>query len=587
MCGIFGVRLSWLERQPGSPQQRLEGALAALRWRGEDGQQIVVRGDFALGCARLAITDPRSRQPVAIRGGRFAGALNGAVTNARDLWRRTLQWRPKDRRLPNDAWLPLCLWAQRGDEGLELLRGHHAGVVVDAQRDQWRVHRDGMGEKPLFVLKAAGQLVACASTLPALAALGAPVDLGPEAIERFFRHGATGLDAFAQGDLQVAEAEAWPKPVSAPAGDFASAFRAAVARCADCEPGLGLFLSGGKDSSCLAAELQAQGRRVPAFQFAAADEAVGDTAIPQSDGAERAVAAQVAAHCGHEFVRVDAGPEVLDALPQLTERWGLPLGDPSVLAVHAVALAARQRGVRVLLSGEGADELMFGYQRHRALLQLPPLRLPWLPTPRWGMGKLARLSRAMAEADPYASLLSATPPAFLAQALRLPGAGQLPGGPVGRGPRWQRLLRAALVDREFYLRADLLPKLDVATMAAQVEGRCPFLDQEVVAALEALPPAQRLGKRPLQQAYAAALPPAVFAQPKRGFALPLDRWFRGPLPMLDLLRDRRTLQRPHIRPQGLARAIDLHRQGACDLGRALYLVGAYETWLRVRERACA
>ena len=185
-------------------------------------------------------------------------------------------------------------------------------------------------------------------------------------------------------------------------------------------------------------------------------------------------------------------------------------------------------------------------------------------------------------------MLEVTPEAFLSDALSIDGAahGALATGSGALGTRDVRLRHAAMLDRDFYLRSDLLPKLDVATMAAQVEGRCPFLDSDVARALDAMPPMQRFGKAPLRSAYAATLPHAVFAQRKRGFSLPLDRWFRGELAMLDLLRDQRTRQRAHVRASGLDRAIDLHRARRADLGRALYLVAAYETWLRTEDARC-
>src|SRR5262249_48184824 len=134
------------------------------------------------------------------------------------------------------------------------------------------------------------------------------------------------------------------------AGDLAAALTAATARCADAAGPLALCLSGGLDSSCLAAVLGELGRRVRGYQFRAAGE----------PGDERAAAAAVAAHTGLLLRPVDGGPEVLDALPRLTAHWGLPLGDPSVLALHALADAAAADGVRVLLSGEGSDEAPLG-----------------------------------------------------------------------------------------------------------------------------------------------------------------------------------------------------------------------------------
>ncbi len=589
MCGIFGVRWSWLARQSGDPDTRLSRALDALRWRGRDGAQILRIGDFALGCARLAITDARSHQPVALRGGRFAGALNGAVTNARALWAEARPGAAR-RSLPNDAWLPSLLVSQRGTAALDALSGHHALVVADAARDAWCAARDAFGEKPMFVLRERGEPVAVASTIPALRALGAPFTLPEQAAQRFFRYGATGVVQHEEGALRVDDEArgfglATPADPRVPSMPFAAALQRAVARCADCEPELGMFLSGGIDSSCIAAELRAQGRSVRAYQFAAHAEPAD----------ERKVAQAVANRCGHELVRVDAGPGALDALEALTAMWGLPLGDPSLLAAHAVARAAAADGVRVLLSGEGADELLFGYARHRAIARMPSFRLPMPRGDAWSMRRFGRTLRALASRHPYETLLEVTPPAFREDVLgaaavddeRIAASLAVGGLPARAASASSRLRHAAEVDRDFYLRSDLLPKLDVATMAAQVEGRCPFLDPEVFAAAGALSPRERFGKQPLRKAYAHALPGEVFAQRKRGFSLPLDRWFRGELPMLDLLRDARTRQRPHLRASGLDRAIDVHRSGKADLGHALYLVAAFETWLRTEDARCA
>jgi asparagine synthase (glutamine-hydrolysing) len=154
---------------------------------------------------------------------------------------------------------------------------------------------------------------------------------------------------------------------------------------------------------------------------------------------------------------------------------------------------------------------------------------------------------------------------------------------AGLGPP---LPRARPLDR-LYLRWDLLPKLDVAAMAAGVEGRCPFLDREV-RALAAPPLPRSLGKRALRAAFAKDLPRVVRSGSKRGFGLPLDAWFRTDLPLLDLVLDQRSLERPHLRRDGVRAAVDRHRQGRADLGHALYLLAAMEIHLRCREEAaCA
>ncbi|MBL8723142.1 MAG: hypothetical protein JNK49_03810, partial [Planctomycetes bacterium] len=400
MCGIAGARAEWLAELGREPGRALAAALGTLAWRGPDGSGVVAAGGWWLGCARLAIGPRRSRQPLVLRGGRFAGVLNGAITNARELWPR---WRPRlaaiaaPRALPNDAWLPLLAVAAGDRAALGQLRGHHAYAVVDAARDQLVFGQDRFGEKPLWCLvQKRGrrwQLVAFASTPAALVALGgAPLQLErglPELLRTGFadwlpqrvRRGLWLLPAPGRGAPFVADATGYRTPwlgnlPPTPAAPAATAARpcdqepdhaplrrraiAAVARCIDTASPVGLSLSGGLDSSCLAATLGALQRAVPAFQFCATG----------SDPAERAVARAVATAAGLPFVPVDGGPEVLDALPALTRAAGMPLGDPSVCAVHATARAAAAQGVRVLLSGEGADECFLGYRRYRALAHL-------------------------------------------------------------------------------------------------------------------------------------------------------------------------------------------------------------------------
>src|SRR5690606_6652793 len=131
-----------------------------------------------------------------------------------------------------------------------------------------------------------------------------------------------------------------------------------------------------------------------------------------------------------------------------------------------------------------------------------------------------------------------------------------------------------------YLPRDLLPKFDIALMAAGIEGRCPYLE----AGIEAFGADHRgIGKRALRDAFARDLPTAVRRLPKIGFSLPLDAWFRSDTGLLDLLADNRSRTRPHLLPGGLATAIDRHRRGTSNLGHALYLLLAYELHLRDTE----
>lgn len=584
MCGILAVRIDWLQQAHGAVDTVVERAMAALRPRGPDGMRWLRHGNWILGCARLAISEPRSSQPVVLRGGRWAGAFNGAVTNAREAWRTLRPALAQRNVLPNDAWLAL-LAAVRGTEGLQTeFHGHGCALVADATTGVLHVLADPLGEKPLFAASCSGRIVALASTPAALGQLGFAIPHEGWRGSTFWTRGSGWPHAGAEGGIQPWErghAHAavvdgrvallpGPGAPAKPTTSLREVVGRAVRRCATADVRAGFALSGGLDSSILAAALAREGHALDAFHFHAAGEPV--------DERERARA--VARRHGHRLHEVEGDASLLDALPQLTRSWGMPLGDPSVLALHAVARTAAATGVRVLLSGEGADEFFLGYARHRGVAALARwrhwLRLAGPIAGDWAMGRFARLVRAACAADPYGSLLQVVPPAFLELVLQ-------PGWAPQPAARAVSLAAAAQRDRTDYLREDLLVKLDVGAMAAGVEGRSPFLDREVVGWAAAQPVGVLLGKQPMREAFRSELPAEVMRAPKQGMAVPLDRWFRTESRILDVLREPRMLQRPHLRAAGVARAIDLHRSGRANLGHGLYLLLAFEHHLRAAE----
>lgn len=594
MCGIVGARNDWLIARGLDPQTAIRSATAELAWRGPDSQGTTAAGDWWLGCARLAISGPNAKQPVVRRGGRFAGVMNGAITNARELWRTFLPGAEGRGAPPNDAWLPL-LAVEAGDhDALTAMRGHHAYAVVDTATGQLTIGQDRYGEKPLHCLVArvgAGwQLVAFASTPAALHHLGMPKAHPPRRLAEWFRFGwstaqphrftsrlqRTSIPARGRPFVASKPDRNWCEPASEapqPRQHQSDSLRerliTSVRHCIDSPSPSGLFLSGGIDSSCLALSLGAIGEPTPAYQFRAEGAAA----------AEREAAEAVALAARLPLRSVDGGPEILETLPRLTELAGQPLGDPSILAVHAVARTAAQDGVRIMLGGEGADELLLGYRRYRALARMPRLRALRPFGSRWSMHKAARYWRATIAANPIRALLAVTPPAFASQVL---------APELSRRRCWRDAEAMPAVDRglaiaardddlEHYLPRDLLPKIDIALMAAGIEGRCPYLE----GGLEPFGQSpSHLGKRALRDAFHDELPEAVRRLPKVGFSLPLDTWFRNDPALLDVLADPISRSRPHLRPGGLSAAVDRHRRGTTDLGHALYLLLAYELFLR-------
>ncbi len=579
MCGILGVRRSWLD-----DPQRIQAACEAMTWRGPNRHDRIVAGDWHLAVARLTISDSRAPQPIWTADRRRVILFNGVVTSANtertEIGTRCVTG--------NDAELPLHRLARGGPEGLLQTSGHYAMAILEPATDQLWLARDPEGEKPLYVVRRGRRVVAFASTIASLRHLGLSITADDGERARFLRFGFALGQTVADGELTLdqdlrgvvlhrgdAVPREWsPRPSAAP-GSLFDRVRRATDRCAQAEVPVGLCLSGGVDSSCLAAALHLSNRQLPAYQFRA------DRACSK----ERDNARRVADHTGMELRLVDGGPQILEWLPELTRMVGQPLGDPSVLAVHAVARTAAADGIRVLLSGEGADELFMGYRRHRVARHLTnPLPLGPLGMDRaLGMSTVARLCRAAASRQPYESLLEVTSPAFR----RAVFAPELVESNLPVVPSPTPLHRARDLDRHWYLRRDLLPKLDTALMAAGVEGRCPYLDPEVVHGPEssAEDPRTLLGKSHLRAAFREHLPERVLRMGKRGFGLPLDRWLREHDMIPDLLRDPRTVQRSHLRGTGLTRLLDLHLSGRYDLGHPLFLVASLEYHLRDVEAA--
>lgn len=592
MCGILGVT------KTACPERRwAEAGLETLRWRGRDATALADAGDYWLGVARLRISDPVADQPISCpRTGRIA-ALNGALTSA------ALEWPQYEglHQTRNDTELLLLALERSGTRGLAGFTGPYAFAVIDAASGELWLGRDPEGEKPLWVLQDdSDRVLAFASTRTGLLTATARTchtwtGPGPGAIARLIRFGLVLEDdwTFRSGDLRarLLPPGIWHAarggslvPVGQPGLGwsglgFEEALRDATDRCAQAGVPVGLALSGGIDSSCLAVCLaDGRHRATPSGKLPTAYHA----RLADADGTETMRARDVASRFGFDLVELEVGVDAFDALPELVAAHGMPLPDPSVVAVHALARRAALDGTRVLLSGEGADELLLGYPRHRAAARLPGFRLPF-PAPGLSMRRAARAWRALTTRPAYDALLEVAPPAFRRAVIH---GDPRPDLTARLAPRAASNLEAARrVDRIAYLRGDLLPKLDVATLAAGVEGRCPFLDPAVTRCVAVASPDGTgiLGKRPLREAFASRLPEGHFDQPKRGFASPVDRAFRGDGLLVDVLRDDRTLAREHIRRDGVRRMLDLHRSGRSTLGHPLFVLASLELALRAFE----
>jgi len=369
---------------------------------------------------------------------------------------------------------------------------------------------------------------------------------------------------------------------------------------------LGCFLSGGVDSSIIAAAMKAVGQKVLTFSIGFDD--------PRYD--ETRYAAAVARHLGTEHRQFIVRPNAAEDLPRLAAVFGEPFGDSSALPTHYLSRETR-KFVKVALSGDGGDEMFGGYDRYRAMalgekvgalprgiLQLagPMQRLPGTHP----KSPITRLKRFLATidlpaAERYASYLRLFDQAEISALLNedwLAHASadeservvrerfeELAGPPMG-AKYFDRdvVAAAAAVDREIYLPEDLLAKVDRCSMLHALEVRSPFLDHELVHFASALPSEMLIGggsKRLLREAFTADLPGFVFRRKKMGFAVPIGKWFRTSLREMvhDALTAKDSFAAGHFKKNEVERLLDEHARGR-DHSQRLYALLMLELWWR-------
>jgi len=516
MCGLAGLAL----RQGLVPETPvLEALTRALAHRGPDGAGHHVAGNVALAHTRLAIIDlVTGDQPL------FAGpatlVANGEVYNYREL-RETNQLRCTT---GSDCEPPLHLWRRDGIGFAGTLRGMYAIALADRAARQVVLARDPFGIKPLYIAEVAGG-IAFASEPQALIAAGLvqPRVRAAARAELLQLQFTTGAETIFEGISRVLPGEtlaisdgaiterrrraALPEggPESIAPEDALARLDAALEESVllhqRSDVPYGMFLSGGIDSAAVLAMMARLNER-PVLAFTAGFDVPG-----AAD--ERAQAAALATSVGarHVTVAVDEAM-VWRELPKIVAAMDDPAADYAIIPTWFLAQRARQE-VKVVLSGEGGDELFAGYGRYRSAMR------PW-----WMGGRQPRASGAF---DHVSDVLR-EPPRFWRDGI---AAAEAAVATPGR----TRLQAAQAADIAAWLPNDLLTKLDRCLMAHAVEGRTPFLDPVVAALAFRLPDALkqrgRTGKWLLRQWAAQHAPATRPFAPKQGFSVPVAAWIGG------------------------------------------------------------
>ena len=519
MCGIAGLMTYDGTAPPSSP---LRAMGKALRHRGPDGDGRDGSGDVGMVQTRLAIIDLATGDQPLYEPGGAALIANGEIYNYIEL-RRELGCRQPAAvfSTESDCELPLHLYRRYGLEFTAHLRGMYAIALHDPAAGRLILSRDPFGIKPLYYAETP-RAFAFASEPGALIEAGIVVPglvrpVRNELVQMQFTTGRetifAGINRVLPGETVVIRQgriverrrrEALPEggPLSIHADEALARLDAALLESVRLhqrsDVPFGMFLSGGIDSTVVLAMMARLAERpVKAFTIGFSASEVAD---------ERAAARAASQAVGAEHVEIVFDEaDFWRLLPEVVSAVDDPSADYAILPTYALAGAAREAGLKVILSGEGGDELFGGYGRYRSAMR------PW-----WAGGRMARARGVL---DGLAIL-----------------RGEIAGWRDGiaaaearNGGRARSALQVAqAVDCADWLPNDLLIKLDRCLMAHSTEGRTPFLDTEIAALAFSLPDDLKvrhgLGKWLLRRWLAAHLPQAQPFARKRGFTVPVARW---------------------------------------------------------------
>ena len=617
MCGIAGIFA-----YAGAPIEpdMIQAMIATLGHRGPDEQGTWIDGNIGLASSRLAIIDlAGSHQPMHDKQAGGHLAFNGEIFNYREVRATT----PYGYRTDGDTETLLASLVQRGPVAtVRELVGQFAFGYFDSIGQSLTLARDRLGVLPLYYCQVPGAVL-FASEIKALLAARPTVELDQDSITEYLVTRAVraphtllaGIRKVSSAHLltitadgRVSESRYWSPPQphdlwtdSSATLALDEALNKAVDRALVADVPVGSYLSGGLDSSLIAtlASRRTQGQRLHTFSAGFIGASKGQDELPYAE--------QVAASIGSEHHIVRIAPEAFEVeWSRLSSFRDGPLSEPADVAVAALAQLARQQ-VRVVLSGEGADELFAGYPKHRfdALARfgqhvperwrqgLADTAASRLPDSARRAQVMVRAAGASSELERFSAWFAPFTLAELQQTYRMDDARiervrdrqrtLFSDVPAQQPTRLGRLLAYDLLT---WLPDNLLERGDRMTMSASVELRPPFLDHELVELAFSLPDRYKLrgrtGKWLVKQVAARYLSPTIINRRKAGFPVPLASWFRGD--WKDLARDN-LLSADSISVDLLGRddvagLLDTHERRAADQSSKLWTLLSLDRWYR-------
>jgi asparagine synthase (glutamine-hydrolysing) len=636
MCGICGI----VGEAPAAMEPAVRRMMDAMVHRGPDDagyENLALGGDrgthAAFGFRRLAIIDltPAGHQPMIDPASGNCLVFNGEIYNFQPL-RRELEAAGHRFRGHSDSEVLLKALTEWGETALDRIEGMFAFAWFDARNRSVLLARDRMGIKPLY-WTTRGRVLAFASEIKALHTLpwlDRTIDVR-SAVSHI-----TSLCALRDGTMFKAVRRLEPGHVlrwSEAAGVTLAAFarspyerpaeihdpRVAAKRCREviedavtrqcyADVVVGGFLSGGMDSSVIAAlasRAVPSERGYPTYTIAL-DRHLSQ--VPDGFAEDLPFARLMAERLGVPLTGVTIAPHTLTDIDRMVWQLDEPIADPAALNVYAICAAARGQGVKVLLSGAGADDVFSGYRRHQALMYQDV----WTWLPAFGRSLLTAAARRFPHTTPFVRRMSRVlRDAHLGETERIVGAFLWITGETSRRllsdeaaatlDGWtpelefqrslaelpadtHRLNRMLHLEQRHFLADHNLVYTDKMSMAHGVEVRVPFLDDALLRLAAAISPTLHhrtwQGKSVIRDAVADLLPKEIMRRPKTGFGANLRNMMSGGL--LDLVRDvtARAGAGGLFSPAAIRDLAAAHARGQIDASYPLYAVVCIESWVR-------
>ena len=628
MCGISGICLS-SRRTSNVNEAVLVRMRDVLQHRGPDDAGLFIEGPVGLAHRRLSIVDlATGHQPMGNEDGSLQIVYNGEIYNHAE-HRPGLEDRGHVFATRSDTETILHLYEEHGSRCVEHLRGMFAFAIWDRRRKELFIARDRLGVKPLYYVHTDDGSLFFASEIKALlAANSLRPELNLAALPDHFANHATcddttlfaGVRRLSPGHTLLwkdgkvdtdcywdvrpgGAAENSSRSAAEYTNEWRELFQTSVKLRLMSDVPLGMFLSGGIDSSAIAG-VMSQMVTEPIKTFSVAFN------VPEANELEYARLVAQAFGTDHHEILVEPS-DFAAALPHLIWHEDEPLAHSASVALYFVSQLA-QRYVKVVLTGEGSDELLAGYYRYRTtLLNLSLGRVYY----RYSTDRIRRLVRGAASGLATGSLQRKLPRTFL---WRTPDVDALYFDNFAVFPRHMQqdlfskglrdqlervnpyagmrhcfdahpsaslLQRLLYADLKTYLH-ELLMKQDQMSMAASIESRVPFLDHKLVEFSTALPDRLKMRgwttKWVLREAMKGLLPESILKRRKMGFPVPLGRWFRDAFrPLLDeFVVGERTVARGLFQPDFLHRLVQEHAAGTADHTERLWALLNFEMWQR-------